>query len=146
MSTSDTPRFFFVNRSTDKNESARHRELQRSEARAHAARVSSRKARVVKHGTTSKSTPKQLPTMLEFPVALALRPTPGALSRRTKVAKDGGDDGDIYLDKRRFYSPSITSLGQGEGDPFDSAPVKGLNNFIYSILDFGMSQKDIGLL
>ena len=120
----------------DKNEtSQRHRELQTSEARAHAARVSSRKARRIGKFTSKSSMPSNTQS------SLALRPVHGTLIRHRKVLKEEEEEEEhnIHMDKRRFHPPSTASLGQGQLDPFDSAPVKGLNNFIHSILDFGTS-------
>ena len=53
---------------------------------------------------------------------------------------------DTPLDRRRLYALPTSSLGQGQVDPFDSAPVKGLDNFIYSILDFGMCPADMTIV
>ena len=136
-------KFVFTNPSVDKDAgSQRDRELQAAEARSHAARVSAArasrrgfKAGIVKHGSRSRST-SRLSTSFGIPNALALRPVQGSLSRSGEILDEVGKDYNLSLDKRRFHSPS--SLGQGQVDPFDSAPVKGLDNFIYSILDFGM--------
>ncbi|ETI27177.1 hypothetical protein G647_09860 [Cladophialophora carrionii CBS 160.54] len=129
----------FINVPGDKNAlSQRDRELQAAAARAHAARVSRRppqKSGIVKHepgghpGIT-------LSALLGSPSAVAIRPSRGKAKRWPKVLEEAGEDYDTLLNKRRIYAVSASSLGQGQVDPFDSAPVKGLDNFIYSILDF----------
>ncbi|EXJ61620.1 hypothetical protein A1O7_02049 [Cladophialophora yegresii CBS 114405] len=135
----EAAKIVFINVPGDKNAlSQRDRELQAAEARAHAARVSRRppqKAGVVKHepdghlGIT-------LSALLGSPNALAVRPSRRKAKRWPKVQEEGGEDYDTSLNKRRLHAVSASSLGQGQVDPFDSAPVKGLDNFIYSILDF----------
>src|ERR1700759_2245762 len=120
MSAGNAPKFVFVGPSSGKNAAShRERELQRAEARAHAARVSHRRlgSGVVKHGT-GRRPPSRLPTSFGVPSVLALRPVLGDLSRRDKILDEVDEDYDMSLDKRPFYSPSTSSLGQGQVDPF----------------------------
>ncbi len=123
----------FINVPGDRSSvSQRDQELQAATARAHAARVSRRptqKSGIVKHGAGGHSVGESSP--------LALRPARGPQRRRAKIAKEMKAASDTQLDKQRLYAVSTSSLGQGQVDPFDSAPVKGLDNFIYSILEFG---------
>jgi hypothetical protein len=140
MSAGNAPKFVFINPSSGQNApSHRERELQRAEARSHAARVSHRRlsSGIVKHGAGRKPT-SRLPASFGVPSVLALRPVLGDLTRRSKIQNEVGEDEGMLLNRRIFYSPSASSLGQGQVDPFDTAPVQGLDNFIYSILDFGM--------
>ena len=132
-------KFVFINPPGDKDAvSQRDRELQGAEARAHAARVSRHRLRagIVKRGTGGRSTSRPS-TSFGIPNALALRPAQGSLSRSAKI-RDHIEKDHISLDKRRFQSPSTSSLGQAQVGPFDSVPVKGLDNVIYVILDFGI--------
>ena len=131
MSAGNAPRFVFIDRSgANAALTQRERELQRAQARAHAARVSYKSARAgtTKHGTSRKPN-LRLSTPFGVPNVLALRPVLGHWSRRRKLAQDSEEDHD--------YFPPTLSLGVGQVDPFDTAPVKGLDNFVYSILDFG---------
>ncbi|KAJ9605774.1 hypothetical protein H2200_009623 [Cladophialophora chaetospira] len=114
----------------------RDRELQAAAARAHAARVSRRptqNAGVGKHERGGPSRAKSL-ARRGGQSALALHTAPQ--KQRATVVKEKKEDGDTQLNKQRLYAVSTSSLGQGQVDPFDSAPVKGLDNFIYSALDF----------
>jgi hypothetical protein len=131
----------FINVPGDKNAlSQRDRELQAAEARAHAARVSRRppqKAGIVKHEPSGRPGTK-FAALFDSPGALAIRQSHASSKRRAKVLKEEDEDEDTPLNRKQLYAVSASSLGQGQVDPFDSAPVKGLDNFIYSILDFGM--------
>lgn len=139
MSSGNAPKIVFISVPGDKNAlSQRERELQAAEARAHAARVSRR--------PTKPSTVKTEPGSKSGASSSSATPGASATSnvrfpriRRPRVRKEVEEN--TKLMKRRLYSVPPSSLGQGQVDPFDSAPVKGLDNFIYSILDFGMCGK-----
>ncbi|KIW65880.1 hypothetical protein PV04_08096 [Phialophora macrospora] len=138
MSAGNAPKFVFINPSSGKNAAShRERELQRAQARSHAARVSHRRLNsgIAKHGIRRNPT-SRLPASFAVPSVLALRPVLGDLTRRSRVPNEVEEDQGVLLDRRIFYSPSTSSLGQGQVDPFDTAPIQGLDNFIYSILDF----------
>ena len=124
--------------------SRRDRELQAATARAHAARVSHRsaqKAGVVKHESSGHSRTKSAAAP-GAPSAIALRTTHEIQRRRARIAKEIEKDHETPLAKTRHFAVSTSSLGQGQVDPFDSGPVKGLDNFIYSLLDFGWCYGD----
>jgi hypothetical protein len=137
------PKILFINVTGDKSAvSQRDQELQAAEARAHAARVSRRptqRSGTVKH-ESSGSSRARLSGVPGSSGVSSLRPGRGKLRRRAKVIQEVEEEEDqgTPLDKRRLHALSTSSLGQGQVDPFDSAPVKGLDNSIYSILDFGM--------
>ncbi|KIW69929.1 hypothetical protein, variant [Phialophora macrospora] len=134
-----TDKIVFINVPGDKNAlSQRDRELQAAEARAHAARVSRRppqKAGIVKHEPSGRPGTK-FAAFLGSPGALAIRHSHGSSQRSAKALKEEDEEYDTTLSEKPIYAVSASSLGQGQVDPFDSAPVKGLDNFIYSILDF----------
>jgi hypothetical protein len=128
MSSGNAKKIVFITVPGDKNAiSLRERELQAAEARAHAARVSRRPTQkaVAKHEPADPSVRHE---------------SRQGFKRRTRKGRRA--DEDAILLKRRYHVGSAASLGQALVDPFDSAPVKGLDNYIYSILDFGRSDEE----
>ena len=135
--------FLFLNQSSNSGpRSQRERELQDADRRAHAARNSKSKRHVtltdkVVASTRSRPSTKSIHHWAEESQQDD-SPSPTITRKRQLVVRSRTPEAKQARSPQTDTTGSPTSalsLGQGNGDPFDTASVEGLPSFIYGILD-----------